>query len=409
MKRIPSHLLILAVCYLASCTKPAPVAKKTEGGGVVKVRMAPASSRDIQRTVESVGTLFPFDETIISAEVDGKVDQVKIDLGDSVSKGQLMVHISEEEQRYLLAQNEAQLRQSMERLGLQNEQDRVKDVTQTPDARRAQADLTEADQRFRRVKSLAEQGIGSAQDLDQAQTRLNAARAAFDTTLNQTRNLIQEVERFRAGLELQRKKLRDTGVYAPFAAQVKERSVTVGQFVRANTPLVTLVKNDPLRLRLEIPERMSPWMKIGQRAEVSVEAFEDQKFSGNISRISPVVDQQKRTFIVEVLLENSKGMLKAGSYARARIPTNKVETVVTVPLRAVSYVMGSNRAYIVKENVVESREVKLGDRFETEIEILEGVKSGDTVATSQLTRLDTGSKVGLDTSAEKKTVSATAK
>ena len=80
--------------------------------------------------------------------------------------------------------------------------------------------------------------------------------AAYDSTVNQTRNLIQEVERFKAIVDLQRKKLRDTSVYAPFAASVKERQVTVGQYVRANTPLIVLVKTDPLRLRLDVPERM---------------------------------------------------------------------------------------------------------------------------------------------------------
>src|SRR5258708_4820584 len=134
-----------------------------------------------------------------------------------------MVRISDEEQRYVVAQNEAQLRQSMERLGLKDEGEKVQDIRQTPDVRRAQADLTEAEQRFRRVRDLAAQGIGSKQDLDEAQGRFNSLQAAYDTTVNQTRNLIREVERSAAMLELQRKKLRDTSIRTPFAAMVKER------------------------------------------------------------------------------------------------------------------------------------------------------------------------------------------
>ena len=198
-----------------------------------------------------------------------------------------MVHISDEEQRYILAQNEAQLRSSLERLGLSKEGDRVKDVKQTPDVRKAEADVFEAEQRFKRTRELRDQGIGAQAELDQAQARFNSAEAAYDSTINQTRNLIQEVERFKAVVDLQRKKLRDTSVYAPFEGSLKERQVTVGQYVRANTPLMTLVKSNPLHLRMDVPERMAPWVKIGQIAVVEVEAFEGQTFPGKIWRVSP--------------------------------------------------------------------------------------------------------------------------
>jgi multidrug efflux pump subunit AcrA (membrane-fusion protein) len=100
-----------------------------------------------QRSVESVGNLFPFDEAIISSEVDGRLESVGADLGDMVAQGAVLAKISDEEQRYLVAQQEAQLRQSLERLGVQNEPDKVKDIRETPDVRRARADLTEAEQR----------------------------------------------------------------------------------------------------------------------------------------------------------------------------------------------------------------------------------------------------------------------
>ncbi len=365
----------------------------------MKVRSIDARERVIKRNVESVGTLFPLDETIVSAEIDGRVDVVKVDLGDVVSKGQLMVHISDEEQRYLLQQNEAQMRSSMERLGLSKETERVQDVKTTPDVRRAQADLDDAEQRFKRTRELRDQGIGAQADLDQAQARFNSAKANYDATINQARNLIQEVERFKAIVELQRKKLRDTNVYAPFAASVKERQVTVGQYVRANTPLMVLVKTDPLRLRIDVPEKFAPYIKTGITAQVEIEAFEGQKFSGKIWRVSPTVDQAKRTFVAEALIDNPGSRLKPGSYARAIIPTDRAENIVLLPTRAVQYVLGSNKVYVIKDGVIDAREVKLGDRFENEVEILEGVAAGETVATSNLPRLDTGSKVAVDNSA----------
>lgn len=402
-KPLSFAVLTLLLTLASSCKKEAPAAVKQEGGsGPINVRSADAKERVVKRSVASVGTLFPLDETIVSAEIDGKVDIVKVDLGDTVTKGQLMVHISDEEQHYMLAQNEAQLMSSLERLGLQSEKDKVKDIKETPDVRRGQADLTDAEQRFKRTRELRDQGIGAQADLDQAQTRYNAAKASYDALINQARNLISEVERYKAIVDLQRKKLRDTNVYAPFNASIKERQVTVGQYVRANTPLMILVKNDPLRLRLEVPERMAPWMKVGQTATVEIEAYEGKTFTGKVWRIAPTVDQSKRTFVTEVLIENPGNRLKPGSYAKAVIPTDKADNIVLVPTRAIQYILGSNKAYIIRDGVIEAKEVKLGDRFEQDVEVLEGVEAGDTVATTMLPRLDTGSKVKIDNSAPEK-------
>jgi RND family efflux transporter MFP subunit len=387
--------LPLLILSSAACSRQHPVQAKQDQNAQVQVKVAAASGREVRRIVNSVGTLFPFDETIVSAEIEGRVVEVKADLGDFVPKGGVLVRVSDEEQRHILAQTEAQLRMAMERLGLTDEKQRMTDVRESSEVRRAQADLFDAEQRYTRVRSLVDQGIGSRSDLDGAQARFKAAQAAYDQSINQSRNLLQEIERSRAALELQRKKLRDTTVYAPFAGAVKERQVTLGSFVRPNSPLFTLVKTDPLRLRLEVPERMAPWIKNGQVAEVSVEAFEDRKFRGKVWRISPTVDQNKRTFIVEALIDNPRNELKPGSYARAALPTDKTERATLVPSRAVAYVFGSNKAFVVKNGVVEARDVKLGDRFEQDVEVLEGLEEGELVAVTNLNRLDTGSKVAV--------------
>lgn len=394
-------LIPVAVVVLGStaCSRGPKAAEKKESGPVA-VRVAKVTSRTVSRSVDTVGTLFPYDEAIISAEIEGRIEQVNADLGDSVKQGQILVKIGDEEQRYLVAQQEAQLRQSLERLGLQSEKDKVQDIRQTPDYRRAQADFFDAEQRYKRVRNLVDQGIGPQSDLDQAQARFQSAQAALDQTLYQTRNLIQEVERFKAVLDLQRKKLRDTTVLAPFAGFVKERQTVIGQYVRANAPLFTLVKIDPLRLRIEVPERMAPWVKIGQKAEVIVEAFAGRSFEGKVWRISPTVDQTKRTFIVEALIENPRQELKPGSYARARIGTDLTENVRIIPSRALSYVLGTNKAYVVKGDTIEARDIKIGDRLAQEIEIIQGLEDGETVAVTGLNRLDTGSKVRIQEEAK---------
>lgn len=400
--KVVSYTLPFVLAALAGCNKQTAPVQAKQDSGPLAVRMADVKAREINRVVETTGTLFPFEEAVISAEIDGKAEEVRFDLGDVVEKGQVLVRINDEEQRLQVQQSEAQLRQSMERLGLKTETERVKDIRETPDVRKARADLTEAEQRFKRTQQLVEQNIGAKSELDQASSRYQAAQAAYDSTVNQARNLIQEVERFRANMEIQRKRLRDTTVKAPFRALVKERQVSPGQFVRTNTPLFVLVKTDPIRLRIEVPERMAPWIKLNQVVDVSLEAFEGRKFIGKIWRISPTVDQSKRTFVAEAIIDNKAGELKAGSYAKAHVPTSKNERIIVVPQRAVYYVLGSNKAFVVKDGVIDARDVKLGDRVDQDVEILEGLAEGERVATSQMVKLDTGSKVTLAVDAPKK-------
>ncbi len=403
MTRLCSFALPLVLAALAGCQKAPPKAKAKQDTGPIAVRVAPVVTRHMQRVVDSVGTLFPFDEVIVSAEIEGKVNKVNFDLGDTVRQGDVLLNISDEEQTYILQQNEAQLRQSLERLGLKAETERVQNLDQTPEVRRAAADLKEAEMRFKRIRELVDQKIGAQADLDAASTRFQAMTAALDVVRNQTRNLSQEVERFKAIVELQRKKLRDTTVRAPFAGSIKERTITTGAYVRPNAPLFTLVKTNPVRLRLDVPERLAPWTKVGQLADVSVEAFQDRKFRGKVWRISPTVEQSKRTFVVEVLIDNPDNALKPGSYARARLTTQKMDDVMVVPQRAVAYVLGSNKAFVVTERgSIEARDVKIGDRMDQQIEILEGLTDGEQVATTQLNRLDTGVKVSIATGADER-------
>lgn len=389
---IPTLCALLLLSSSLSCNKQQAVQAKPDAAPIA-ISVALVRHKQVVRNVEAVGSLFPYEEVTVSSEIEGRAIEVSADLGDRVTKGQVLVRVADEEQRYLLAQNEAQLRQALDKLGLKSETDKVKDLKQTPEVRRAQADLTDAEQHFRRIRDLTTQGIGSRQDLDQAQAKLQAEQAAYETVLNNARNLVQEIERTRGAVDLQRKKLRDTTIRAPFDGQVKERMVNSGAYVKASTPVFTLVKTNPIRMRIEAPERMAPWIRNGQLADVNLEAYPNRTFQGKVWRISPTVDQAKRTFVVEALIQNANNELKPGSYAKATLHTAQSETVSVVPVTALNYVFGANKVYVVKNDLIDAREVKLGDRFGEEVEVSEGVKEGEEVATSQISKLDTGTRV----------------
>jgi RND family efflux transporter MFP subunit len=169
--------------------------------------------------------------------------------------------------------------------------------------------------------------------------------------------------------------------------------VSLGELVKAQMPVMTVVRVDPLKLRSEIPERMAPWVKVGQPLTLRVDAFPDKSFSATVSRISPAVTTQTRTFAFEALAPNPESLLKPGTFARVRLETSLVEQVMTIPYAAMQYRYGVYRAFKIEGDTLEARELKTGDRVGDRMEILDGLRSGDRVALTDVDTLADGMKV----------------
>jgi len=389
-------ILCLCCLGLVSCNKSRQAmagGDQAKSGKPIAVRVGRVAAEQIERRVEAVGTLLAFEEVTISAETEGRIIEVRVDLGDRVHRGQQLAVIHPEEQQYLVDQQQAQFRQALDRLGLKDENDRVKDINDVPEVRKAAADLFEAEQRYKRMRELVAQQIASRQDLDQAEARFQAAKADHDYTLRQVQNLITQVAQSKASLELARKRLRDTVIEAPFDGSIRERMVHPGQYVKQQSPLYQLVNADPLRLRAEVPERMAPWVMTGSDVEVRVEAHADRVFHGKVSRISPAVDEQKRTFAIEALIPNGEGLLKPGFYGKATIQTHRREQVISIPPSAVMYAYGTNRAFVIDSGKASARELKLGERIGNKVEVVEGLRGGEQIALTEVEKLDNGTPV----------------
>jgi RND family efflux transporter MFP subunit len=160
-------------------------------------------------------------------------------------------------------------------------------------------------------------------------------------------------------------------------------------------PVMTVVRVDPLKVLAEIPERMAPWVKVGQPLTLHVDAYPDKSFSATVSRISPAVSPQTRTFAFEASAPNHDAMLKPGTFARVRLETALVEQVLTIPASAMQYRYGVNRAFVVKGDKLSAQELKLGDRRDERMEILGGLSAGDVVALTDVDNLADGMTVSV--------------
>ncbi len=346
----------------------------------VRARVVPVVSRTIHRDVESVGSLFPFEEVTVGSEVEGRVEEVYVDVGDRVEPGRPLVKIVPVELSLALEQERAALQQIQARLAPPGGGGELKDTGDAAEVRKAEADRTDAEQKNQRAKELFSEGLIARGTFDEAQARYNSARAAYDMAVQNVQNLRAQAAQRSASVALADKKLRDTVIRAPFAGQVRERMVSPGQYVKVQTPVMAIVDNDPLRVRLKAPEKMAGWIAVGLPVKVQVEAYPGRVFMGRLSRINPSVDPQTRSFEVEALLDNREGVLKPGFFARASIASNHVDKALLVPQGALRYLYGVYKVYAVEQRALRETEVKLGARNGEEVEVVAGLEDGARVA-----------------------------
>ena len=375
-----SMLLALTACSSGK-VNAAKAGSPPEKEKAVSVKAFVVEPRQVRRTVEAVGSLFAYDEVVVSSEVDGRADQVLVDVGDHVTKGQTLVEIVSIEFKLAADQQSAIVEAARAKLGMTGDDVEIKDPSNTAAVKKAAADLANAEQKYKRSKQLVQQGVLARQTYEEDEAVYNAAQASYELAVQDVRNLQAALKQERALRDLADKKLRDTRIFAPFSGYVKERNVTVGQYLKVQTPVMGIVNVDPMRVRVKVPEKMSAWVPVGQPANVSVEAYPDRMFTGKIWRINPSVDPQTRTFDAEALIENHQGLLKPGFFAKATIPSTRVDRIVVVPQKALSYAYGIYKVYaLTKSNKLKEREVKLGDRIGQDVEVIDGLTEGDRLA-----------------------------
>ena len=387
----------LVVCaaflpLLSSCSNSTAAKGTGKSDSVLAVQVEPVREESVRRTIEVVGTLAAADQVTISSEAEGRVSRIAADLGDRVSAGQVLLELDREKPQYNLEQQRASLARSLARYGA-TDPNSMPPIEQTPDVQKAKAELEQAQKAYDRAKELNRRQLVSTQTLEDALAAQQTKQASYDAALQNAKNLSADIDASGAALKMAERQVRDTAIRAPFDGYVEKRLVNLGEYVRVQTPVMGVVRIDPLKVTAEIPEKMGPWIQDGQAVELIVDAFPDRPFAGKVSRISPVVNTSTRAFPFEALVPNPEATLKPGTFARVRIVTAKVDQVLTLSFASLQYRYGVNRVFVVDGDHLAMRELKVGERIGERIEVLEGVKPGESIATTGVDKLEDGLKV----------------
>jgi len=378
----------------AGCSKTETAQARGRDATAKPVKVEVVRQETVTRAVEVVGTLAAVDQVTVSSETEGKVSRILADLGDRVSAGQALIQLDNEKQQYNFDQQKAALARALAQYGAPDPE-HLPEIEKTPDVQKASADLQQAKQSYDRANELFKRTLVPRQTLDDAETALQSKRAGYDSALQTAKNLRASIQASEASMKLADRQFRDTQIRAPFDGYVEKRLVNLGELVKAQAPVIAVVRVDPLKVVAEIPEKMAPWIRDGQPVELHVDAYPERKFEGKVSRISPAVNTATRAFPFEALVPNRDAVLKPGTFARVHIESGKSDQVLTLPYSTLQYRYGVNRAFVIDGDKVTAKELKVGDRIGDRIEILSGVNAGDKVAATDVEKLTDGAKVSV--------------
>jgi RND family efflux transporter MFP subunit len=374
---LPALCVLVAVSALASaCGRSAgpaeAAAAETIGteGRPIDVSVTPAVARDVLLTVEATGSFAADEVSDVAPEVSGRVAATPVDVGDRVTAGAVIARLST---------SDAALRLEQARAG----------------SLQADAALAQARERYALARANASRYDALVKTGDVSRTLQEQAVSEAETTRQGVATAEAAVADARSRVALAEKALADAVVYAPFAGFITQRPVAVGEYVTTSSTIATVMKLDPIRLRLQVPELDAARLRVGQSVKAVAEAAGNRAFEGRIVAINPSLDAATRAAIVEARMANPNGEIRAGVFATAQIALGETEPGVFVPRDAIIADPNTNsfRVFTVADNVARLRIVQPGPEQDGYVRLLTGVAAGDAVATTGLAQLFDGAAV----------------
>jgi membrane fusion protein, multidrug efflux system len=367
----------------ASTNAPEPVAVQTVA----------AQARQIDKTISVTGALHPDETVSVSSEVPGRITAIHVDFGQNVKKGQVVAELDRQELTLAVERCKAALAQALARLGLTPEQEAHRPDT-TPAIRQAIAQMEDARSKFENASRLVKTGDISQERFTEIEKVYQARQAALEAARDESRTLLASVQALRTEVKLAQKRLNDATIRAPFDGSVSEKLVSSGQYVKENTPILTVVKSSPLRLRVEVPEAAAGAIRIGSTLTFRTSAAPETEFNAVVRQLNPALDAKSRTLMAEARMTTNDSRLRPGMFVQVQLVLSKGNEAVFVPMQAVYNVAGLNKMFIVRGGKVVERRITPGQEMDGWVEVPRDVVSpGDQVAVTSLTRLVDGTPV----------------
>jgi membrane fusion protein, multidrug efflux system len=360
--------------------------QRSSAARVVPVTVANLEHRSVERTVEVIGTLRGWEQVTVGTKRTGRVVKVHHDIGDRVKPGEPLVELDPVDARLGVQQAESRYLGELIKLGITRRQaeeivakygiseelliGQVADdaIAKVPSVIQKRVACDRAQQHLTRQRALTQRGAGTPQELEDAETDWRTAAANYDDAVQSARTVIANAIASKVSLSQAGQTLLDMTIRAPtpklippsltrtsvLSYGLTKRQVSEGQMIKEGESIAELVIEDPIRLWSQVPEQYAEDVQLGQRVRLTTRAHPGVAIEGKIARINPAVETASRTFQVETLVPNERGLLRPGGFAKASIVVDAEATVAVVPTESVVRFAGVTKLFIVENGKARS-------------------------------------------------------
>jgi RND family efflux transporter MFP subunit len=393
---VPIALALIAAstpaCKKPGADKPNPAANAQAPAQIPAVQFAKVEERKLAPTLEASGTLAADETSEVASPGSGIVTKVEIDVGARVKKGDVLVQLDSRDPALRAQAADASAAQALAKLGVKAGE--KFDPAKVAEVRAAKEGMDLAVDEAERTKKLYESGAVAQATWDQARTRAEQARAQYESALNGAQQGWAGLAAAQSQANLARKAVADMAVRAPFDGAVAEKRISVGEFASMGRVVAVLVRDKPLRLRIDIPEADAGKITEGKEVSLSVSAHPGRVFKGVIKLVGASVKAQSRALPVEAVVPNDDGLLKPGYFARAYIELGSADTnVMLVPRAAIGTSGSASRVFVRAGNRVVERIVTIGREIDGFVEIRGSISPNEEVAIDRVDQLQDGAEV----------------
>jgi RND family efflux transporter MFP subunit len=367
--------LTIAILIVSRVRAGAP-SRSHDGHDAVPAAIAIVKRAPIGNSFSVAGEFIPYQEIEMHAKVSGYVRKINVDIGDRVKTGQVLAVLEVPELMAQLQGAGAGVRRSQQEIErAQNEV--ARDQAQYAALHANAIRLEQADK--------ARPGLIAQQELDDAQAKDRASAAQVESAKAALSSARQQLEMSQAN-NTQVSAMSDyTRIVAPFDGVVTWRYADTGALVQAGTsnsnsaPVVKLAQVNVLRLRIPVPESLAAAVRVGQPADIGVQAT-GEHFTGHVTRFTDALDRTTRSMQVEIDVPNETYKLQPGMYANVALQTQASPNALTIPIQAVQHHDGKSSVLVVdQQNRVQPREIQTGLEDPTRVEVLSGLNEGERV------------------------------
>jgi len=326
------------------------------------------SSGKINEKISLTGNLKAKQRVDVTSKISGRITPINVDTGLPVARGALIAVVEDDEIRQQIERSKASISVADASIG------------------QREAELVNAKAELERKKKLVEDGILSKQELDLLDMRLRVSQSQLELARAQKRQ---------SEAELRELNIRQgqTRIYSPISGIVATRHVDIGAMVGASNPIATIVSLSPMVIETQVAERDITRIRRGATVTVSVDSIPNQKFTGKVMRISPMLDPLTRNGMVEVEIPNRESLLKAEMFARIDLDLGSPRETLLLPSDALVYRGDQPGVYTIENNMAIFKPVDTGLMQEDNVELLAGLKAGDKVITAGSNLLKDGDRV----------------